>query len=153
MPVEKINPPLGSHDPNKEIKTRIRLIRQLEKLIKEEVEDAILNEEFKPDAVKSNMDRINFMQIEIQKNIKILNNLTGGEFFHYNDNDKYVDEEPCHFAPENQSSVSVNIATLDDSNIDDAIDTINHDHAVKSTLKIQIKPLVIQKIPQKILQE
>jgi len=128
MPVEKINPPLGSHDPNKEIKTRIRLIRQLEKLIKEEVEDAILNEEFKPDAVKSNMDRINFMQIEIQKNIKILNNLTGGEFFHYNDNDKYVDEEPCHLATENQSSVSVNIATFDESDIDDVMDAIAHAH-------------------------
>jgi len=145
MPARKINR-LHSKNINNEIKTRIRLIRQLEKLIQEEVEEAILHDDIpydsegipKASSVPPNVEKINLMQIEIQKNIKIINDLSGGEFFHYNDNDKYVDEEPCHLAPENLgthklSGVSVNIATLDenapDGGIDDVMDTIGHEHA------------------------
>ena len=111
MPVGKINPPLGSNDPNNEVKIRIRLIRQLEKLIKEEMGDCILNHETNPEMVIGSMEKVIYMQGVIKEKIKELKRLTGGDYFHYNDNEKYVDEEPCHVAPENVNGGSINLAT------------------------------------------
>lgn len=78
-------------------------------MIQEEVEEAILNDDLPYDSeglpiassVPANMEKVNYMQGVIQEKIKELNKLTGGDYFYYNDNDKYVDEEPCHLAPEN----------------------------------------------------
>ena len=105
--------------------------------------------EYHPNSIDSNISIIDCMKNKIKNITETLNDLahggdrfSDGKFFHYYNNDWYDNEERNPLSPENRplgwgvegegSQVCVNIATFDESKLDDVMFAITHIHGERT---------------------
>jgi hypothetical protein len=127
-----------------EIEELTTTIADLKARIVEVPTDETLKDYYTQYDIDSNISIIDRMKNKIKNITETLNDLADWEVFHYYNNDWYDNEELNPLSPENWplgwgvegegSQVCVNIATFDESKLDDVMFAIAHIHGEKRVL-------------------